>query len=186
THVLSVVPLASASLRLLDVVAPPRVSPLRVHVYAIETPLPSREVARNVRAAAGRAEAIELAEAPGFLQTGGVAVEGADAETSGATGRIVRAVEFASHLEFTVEADRPTFLVVRDSFAPGWQAWVAGAPAPILRADGRHRAVPVPAGTSRVELAYRPPRLVAGCGVTLAAAAAWLALFLAPSRPRRV
>lgn len=186
SHVLSVVPLSSASLRLLDVVAPARVAPLRVYVYALEAPLPLREVARSVRAAADRAAALELAAAPGFQHAGGVAVEGAATETFGATGRIVRAAESPSRLDFTVEADRATVLVVRDAFAPGWRAWVDGAPTPILRADGRHRAIAVPRGMSSVALAYRPPRLAAGCGVTLAAAAVWLGIWLAGSRGARL
>lgn len=186
SHVLSVAPLASGALTLLDVVMPASLAPLRVHVYALERPLPLREVARGVRPAADRAEAERLAGMPGFQQAGGVAVEGATTPTLGANGRLTGAAESSGRLEFTVETDRATFLVIRDAFAPGWRARVDGATAPVLRADGRHRAVPVPRGTSRVVLEYHPPRLTIGLGVSLAAAAALLALWLGGTRAGRV
>ena len=53
----------------------------------------------------------------------------------------------------------PTVLVVRDGWAPGWTAEVDGRREPVARADGRHRAVAVPAGRSTVVLRYRPPGL---------------------------
>jgi uncharacterized membrane protein YfhO len=61
-------------------------------------------------------------------------------------------------------------VVVRDAYAPGWSATVDGERTPILRADGRHRAVAVPAGASRVALSYRPPGLTAGLFVAAASA----------------
>ncbi len=48
------------------------------------------------------------------------------------------------------------YLVVSDTIAPGWTARVDGRPAPLLRADLAFRAVPVPAGTHRVEMLYTP------------------------------
>jgi hypothetical protein len=156
-----------------------------VHVYALERPLPLREVARNVRPVADRAEAETPAGVPGFQQAGGVAVEGAVAPALGAAGRIVGAAESPDRLEFDVEADRATVLVIRDAFAPGWRARVNGIAAPVLRADGRHRAVPVPRGASRVVLEYEPPRLAAGFAVSLAAAAAVLGLSLRRTRGGR-
>jgi hypothetical protein len=76
-------------------------------------------------------------------------------------GRAVVAAEAAGRLEIDVEAARPGELLVRDSFARGWSATLNGHAIEMRAVDG-HRAVPVPAGTSRVRLDYSPPRLRAG------------------------
>jgi hypothetical protein len=92
-------------------------------------------------------------------------VAGAAPLRSLAGGRILQARETPDRLELEVEADAATRLMVRDAFARGWSATVDGAPAPVLRAEGRHRAVPVPGGRSRVVLRYDPPGLGAGLAV---------------------
>ncbi|HEX9045772.1 MAG TPA: YfhO family protein [Verrucomicrobiae bacterium] len=58
----------------------------------------------------------------------------------------------------TVEADfpKPGFLLLLDTYFPGWTATVNGSSAKIYRADYNFRAVPVPAGKSTVDFSYRP------------------------------
>ncbi|HVR71304.1 MAG TPA: hypothetical protein VMT87_10715 [Vicinamibacteria bacterium] len=76
--------------------------------------------------------------------------------------------------EYEVDAERGGDLIVRDSHARGWRAWVDGTAAPVRLADGKYRAVAVAAGRHRVRFAYAPPGLRAGLAVTalsLAAAA---------------
>ncbi len=46
------------------------------------------------------------------------------------------------------------YLVVADSFAPGWSAAEDGRPVPVLRADYAFRAVPVSPGTHEVVMRY--------------------------------
>lgn len=55
-----------------------------------------------------------------------------------------------------VTADRPGYVLLTDLYYPGWRATVNGQPAPILRADYAFRAVPIAAGTQRVEMTFRP------------------------------
>ena len=64
-------------------------------------------------------------------------------------------------------APRAGHLVVADSDAPGWTAFLDGVPAPLLRANMLFRAVPVPAGRHTVEMRYRPWSVRAGALTSL-------------------
>lgn len=72
-------------------------------------------------------------------------------------------------------------LVLRDSYADGWNVSVDGRPAAILRADGIFRAVRLSAGIHRVEFSYEPPGFRIGIGLT-SLTALGLALFVAIGR----
>jgi hypothetical protein len=165
-HVLSLDPLSHPDLEPRAEIAPARIAPLSLHAFRVRDPLPLRVVAQDVRVVPPGAAA---ESDPVALAAGTAVVEGAISPTEGASGLVVETLETVDRLDLRVTADRPTVVVVRDAFAPGWTATVNGRPAPVLRADGRHRAVPVPAGESRVRLSYRPPRMLAGVVVTLAA-----------------
>ncbi len=172
-HVVSVDPLSDPALEPRLDVRPERIAPLTVHVFRLREPLALRQVARDVRPVPpGSVVESEL----DFLAEGGTVVEGNVSPAEGAIGRVLESRDAPDRVELGVESDRDTVVVVRDAFAPGWTATVNGRPAPVLRADGRHRAVPVSAGRSQVVLAYRPPRLRAGLLLSALSAAviAWL------------
>jgi hypothetical protein len=82
------------------------------------------------------------------------------------------------HVTLLTEASAPGLLLVRESFAPGWQVRVDGRLVDPYPAAGIFFVVAVPAGTSRVELDYRAPglrvgALVAGGWVFVAMLGAW-------------
>jgi hypothetical protein len=90
--------------------------------------------------------------------------------------------------EVVVEASlsRPGFLLLLDTFFPGWQATVNGRNARIYRADYTFRAIALPRGQSTVRFEYRPASL--RIGLALAAAAGTLligGLALTTMRGRR-
>jgi len=68
-----------------------------------------------------------------------------------------------------VRADAPRYLVLADSYSPGWHATVDGAPVTIERANYLFRAVAVPAGDHTVVWQYRPTSLLVGGAVSVGA-----------------
>src|SRR5581483_10155620 len=93
-----------------------------------------------------------------------------------------------NRVEIAADAARAGYLVLADAAYPGWQARVDGVPTPVYVAYGAFRAVPLGAGTHRVELAFAPLSWEVGWRVSalswalLLALAAWRAL---RARPRR-
>jgi hypothetical protein len=156
--VLSPDPLAHPALRLRRVLRPDRIAPIGVHVYDLQRPLAHIRVASDIVPVESAPEGASQAAVPGFLDAGGVAVEGAQA-LGNVRGRVESARRWPGRLEIVAEADSPGVLVVRDGWAAGWTARVNGRAAPVRRADGRHRAVALPEGRSEVVLRYRPPGL---------------------------
>jgi hypothetical protein len=158
THVVSLDPIEDPQLAALPVVAPDRIRPLVVRVYALRDPIPLRAVASDAVPAGVKAP------------PGSVVVEGLPAVVAGAHGRVLSSRDGLASLDLEVETDRPSVLVVRDTYGVGWKATVGGHPAPVWRADGRHRAVPIPEGRSRVVLGYSPPHFAQGVAISLASA----------------
>jgi len=60
----------------------------------------------------------------------------------------------------------PGYLVLADTWYPGWQATVDGKPVGILRANYAFRAVWLEAGEHIVEFTYRPRMVVVGAGLS--------------------
>jgi len=63
------------------------------------------------------------------------------------------------------------YLVVDDAWFPGWRAEVDGLESPVLRANVYFKAVWVPEGARRVELAYEPYSLRLGAAISVGALA---------------
>jgi hypothetical protein len=59
-------------------------------------------------------------------------------------------------LRLEVEASRDALIFWRDAYSPYWQAQVNGHTAPIAKAFGAFKSVPVPAGRSTVEFSFSP------------------------------
>lgn len=164
-RVLSLDPLEHPALRP-RAVAPLGASGLAVRVYELAGAAPRAYVACRALPAAGRAEALAGALAPGFAADHDVLLEQPVPAACGSGS--VRALErWPGHERDAVELDGPGLLVLRESHARGWRARVDGRDAPVLRANGRHRAVPLPAGRHEVALDYHPPMLEAGSGLSV-------------------
>ena len=70
-------------------------------------------------------------------------------------------------LRLGVTSPVPGWLVLLDSWDPGWKAMVNGRATEVLRANYNFRAVAVPAGSSSVAFSYRPAPVIAGAWISV-------------------
>ena len=63
-------------------------------------------------------------------------------------------------------AGRPGWLVIPDTWSPGWRAGVNGKAATLCRANYAFRAVPVPAGESEVRMEYHAEGFAVGAAIS--------------------
>jgi uncharacterized membrane protein YfhO len=78
--------------------------------------------------------------------------------------------------------DAPAWLVLSDTWYPGWRARVDGTESTLWRANHAFRAVRVPAGRHEIEMRFTSDALRAGAALSAASALVVLAL----ARPWRV
>lgn len=91
-----------------------------------------------------------------------------------ATAGRVEVLSYApTHIALATHTAAPELVVATDTWYPGWQAWVDGAPARIYVADVAFRGIRVPAGDHHVEMRFVPRILwISGLVSALALAAA--------------
>ena len=137
-----------------------RTTSLAPHVTRVEDALPLAYWTSAMGRVRDRASALEVVRT---LAPAPVAVleEGDDATwTRPGVVEHVPATDWRSErdaLSFRVDAPEPGWVVVNEAYYPGWVAEVDGRPAPIERANGLVRALPVPAGTHAVTMRFEPP-----------------------------
>jgi len=100
-----------------------------------------------------------------------------------------RDVRFVTDLPGTIElrvaaGDAP-WLVLADTFLPGWSATIDGEPAAIVRANHAQRAVAIPERACTVRFTYTSPGLAAGSLLAGIATLALVVLFVRTTRRDR-
>lgn len=116
--------------------------------------------------------------------SGCVVLEGNNfiATDSSGNGQGSLAVQVVSSNRIVLTSNSPDdgWVVVRDTWYPGWVASIDGVESPVLRADYLFKAVGVPAGSRQVELEYKPVSFTSGLWISLVSwifmGLAWLAL----------
>jgi len=139
-----------------------------VRLFAVPRTLPRAYVVGNVRLA-GEPDSVYLIGDSGFdpsrevILPPGMVVPPLDAAFRGEVRMLWRR---ADGLGLTTDTSAPGYVVVLDTYYPGWTATVDGTPADVLRANVMFRAVAVPAGKHTVTLKYRPASVVWGLSVS--------------------
>ncbi|HVZ23543.1 MAG TPA: YfhO family protein, partial [Vicinamibacterales bacterium] len=143
-------------------------------IYENTGSLPRFYVAGSARRVSGPDEAFADLRAHDLQPGGEVLIESAGdlaTSTPGTAGLASTVVFRPEEIQLSVHADRDAYLVANDTFYPGWSATVDGQPAPLLRANGNMRAVPVKAGDHRLTMRFSPTLLLAESRISAVAAA---------------
>jgi hypothetical protein len=84
-------------------------------------------------------------------------------------GRAVITHEDSRSLAIDAETPEDGFLLVADTFYPGWTALVDGALTPLYRANVSVRGIQLPRGRHEVRFAYDPPGYFLGLRISATA-----------------
>jgi uncharacterized membrane protein YfhO len=86
----------------------------------------------------------------------------------------------ADEVRLGVQSPGPGLLVLKDIYAPGWQAQIDGQPTRVLRVDGLVRGVAIAqAGQHEIVFQYQPQSFVRGVWLAIATAAVLVASLVA-------
>ncbi len=88
-------------------------------------------------------------------------------------------------LHLWVHASEDSFLVLNETYFPGWKGFMDGREVKIFRADYNFRAIFIPSGSHRVELIYNPMSLKLGAGITFLGIVGCLVRIVFGKRRRR-
>jgi hypothetical protein len=91
----------------------------------------------------------------------------------------------ADSLTVHTSADGDAWLVLSDTYYPGWVATVDGQATPVLRGDVLFRVVPVPGGEHDVQFRFEPASIKLGIALSIAALLAIVAALVLPGNPVR-
>ena len=142
---------------------------VKLNVYRLKNFLPRAYFASVTEQISSKEEALERLSTPEFSahKTLIIADPGSVPAQEGDGRGEVRILSYRRQwVQCEVVAETDGYLVLLDSYYPGWRAYVDGKQAEILRATYSFRAVRVPAGKHRVEFVYRPRSFYAGLSVT--------------------
>jgi hypothetical protein len=159
-------------------------------VLNVDAPAPRAFVVHRADVVASDADALARYADPRFPYRKRVVLERSDGAPATTLGSGASTVARSIHQglngsTWRVRSATPGYLVMLDSWAPGWHATVNGHSVPVLHANYAFRAVALPAGTSTVRLVYRPGGFVIGmwaAAITIAGLLVALAVWMARRR----
>lgn len=157
-----------------------------IKIYENTRFLPRAFYVPNGRVISNREELLHALAADDFEPTGDVLLEDPLPLPNDATGwanpqdpGLPIPVKYTgSEVIFKTNPPRAAYLVLTDSYAPGWIAQLDGTDTPIYRADGNFRAVVVPAGEHTLRFKYSPISFRVGSVVSLLAVIAVMLAFV--------
>ena len=98
----------------------------------------------------------------------------ASAPDPGARASLVE--DKGASVEIRTVSNQPAFLVLADSYYPGWRATVNGRAAHIYQTNYIQRGIPIPPGTSSVRFEFHPAQFYIGGAISLGTLAGMLCM----------
>ena len=143
---------------------------LPIRVYSVPDPVARLYLAGNYEVRDGQAAALRRVLEDDFPLGDRVVLEAeprVELDPT-ASGRILSRSDRSNRVTAKVSASGPMLAVLSDRWYPGWKAKVNGVEAPVFRANGIFRAVPVPAGVSDIDFHFAPGSILLGAAISLA------------------
>ncbi|RKY21056.1 MAG: hypothetical protein DRQ55_05600 [Planctomycetota bacterium] len=132
----------------------------RMEVFVNETALPRARLVPRARIEPDQETALALLLDPEFDLINELVLAAGEplnsALPAGQVGRTAIVVSEPDRVRVDVSLVQPAYLLLADSYFPGWVALVDGEPRPIRRADVALRAVKLEPGDRQVEFRYEP------------------------------
>ncbi|HEY7066194.1 MAG TPA: YfhO family protein [Chloroflexota bacterium] len=155
--------------------------------YRVGGALPRAYVVTACERAANASAALGPFVDPAFDATRAVLVETGDNGEAGcsepgesSSGRLVGQARIVTRSlnSLSIQGDTPEagWLVIAESWDPGWQAPLDGTPTGLVPGDYAFRALRVPVGAHTVELHYLPRSFVIGAAISALSVAALVTL----------
>jgi len=141
-------------------------------VYESLRVMPRAFIVHEAATIPDRGEALERVSSPGFDFEEIVVVDReppAQPETPDLSESAPMVEHSSERVTAEIYMETRGFLVLADTFFPGWRATVDGREAPIYRADHALRGVYLETGLHKVVFEYRPRPLVTGMWISVAA-----------------
>jgi hypothetical protein len=146
-----------------------------VKIYEYLDVLPRAFVVYGAEVIPDEERAVNRLRDPSFNPAEAVVLAGGE-PLAGTGGQPAEVIDYGpEEVIVQVAAGAPGYLVLTDTFYPGWQVTVDGGPAEILRADLMFRAVRLEPGSHQVVFRYRPAGVRWGACISAAGMLAWLA-----------
>lgn len=179
SHLLSYIPVDSKELTLLDTVS--RETATLRH-YKNDDALPRAYVVYEATTAATLSQAASILGSSSFIPGRTVLLENHAvdaiagfpellANNRSAATQPTATVSWQENrhasLTLRVDTEQPGFLVLADTYYPGWHAYINGHETAILAANLSQRAIALPKGTHTVKFIYTPSSLTLGGNITL-------------------
>lgn len=157
-----------------------------VKIYELSGALGRAYIAGRTRVVADEEAAIQAIADWGFdprdqtILIGGRALDG-----PARAGTAMLIADRPEQVVIEAHADAEGYLVLSDADYPGWEAYVDGEPAPIVRANFLFRAVYLTPGEHIVLFRFRPPSFWQGLRISVVALLLWGAILATGMWPGR-
>ena len=148
-----------------------------VKIYENRSVLPRAYIVHQAKLAETEKQAVDFMRGPDFqIESQIVLIDKAASELttvnqgqSSPSDQMTITSYQPERIETQIELETSGWLVLTDTYFPGWQATIDGQPTEILQANINFRAIEVPAGKHQVVFSYEPRSLQQGQLITVGA-----------------
>ncbi len=160
-----------------------------VYVYEVKGSIPRANIINDYEIAATQDESLKMVFSENFDPASKVILEKkpetviitdrADPDKNigqkkGTENYAIVVSDRQDEIEIKAKSNTPAFLLLNDTYYPGWKAFVDGEEREIIRANYSFRAVQINPGTHTILMKYQPKSVKTGLVITTITAVVWI------------